>query len=357
MCGEHEPNVSSTCAAMGSSPRVRGTRRLDLEQERVTGIIPACAGNTAPRALSCTAAWDHPRVCGEHTFITPLRASFWGSSPRVRGTPEYRQLPVHVPGIIPACAGNTIVGGGSIEYARDHPRVCGEHQTNLANQQTMQGSSPRVRGTPHSRRYPTRRTGIIPACAGNTTPSACSRTIIRDHPRVCGEHKFRRSKGYFRSGSSPRVRGTRCTVFRPCRLHGIIPACAGNTEPGRSCYMLRWDHPRVCGEHTPMTGSPTLAPGSSPRVRGTRDCHTAAERDTGIIPACAGNTGRPDHRPSCYWDHPRVCGEHRVPQDGEFKFQGSSPRVRGTRDVQSVGLARRGIIPACAGNTPWSGRR
>ena len=34
------------------------------------------------------------------------------------------------------------------DYQQDHPRACGEHQTNLGNQQTMQG--------------------IIPAHAGNT---------------------------------------------------------------------------------------------------------------------------------------------------------------------------------------------
>ena len=31
---------------------------------------------------------------------------------------------------------------------------------------------------------------------------------------------------------------------------GIIPAYAGNTYEDGDALFLRWDHPRVCGEHT-----------------------------------------------------------------------------------------------------------
>ena len=86
-------------------------------------------------------------------------------------------------------------------------------------------------------------------------------------------------------------------------------------------------------------------------MRGTLIVGLALRLHVGIIPACAGNTrfiglGAVDIR-----DHPRVCGEHIV-GDGTYKpFEGSSPRVRGTRCAASFLELQAGIIPACAGNT------
>ncbi|EEP20764.1 hypothetical protein BIFANG_03334 [Bifidobacterium angulatum DSM 20098 = JCM 7096] len=51
-------------------------------------------------------------------------------------------------------------------------------------------------------------------------------------------------------------------------------------------------------------------------------------------------------------DHPRVCGEHELPELRQAAIRGSSPRVRGTPPAQPIRLLLAGIIPACAGNTP-----
>ena len=50
----------------GSSPHVRGARVLALLFENVDGIIPACAGSTMVMLPSVLMARDHPRMCGEH---------------------------------------------------------------------------------------------------------------------------------------------------------------------------------------------------------------------------------------------------------------------------------------------------
>ena len=50
---------------------------------------------------------------------------------------------------------------------------------------------------------------------------------------------------------------------------GIIPACAGNTHSGQSCLVSSRDHPRVCGEHAHGYKDDANDLGSSPRVRGT----------------------------------------------------------------------------------------
>ena len=233
----------------GSSPRVRGTPGKAHQQLPSPGIIPACAGNTLVVTSIMPWAWDHPRVCGEHDGKIVEIIAGTGSSPRVRGTPGEKT--------------------GDHVGQRDHPRVCGEHGIVMAVLAVGPGSSPRVRGTrdtPNNWRYSA---GIIPACAGNTTPRRKRTCATRDHPRVCGEHASRFCQLAFIAGSSPRVRGTLHAGGGLDAKRGIIPACAGNTMGATRSQPPAWDHPRVCGEHTVSVLSPDGNTGSSPRVRGT----------------------------------------------------------------------------------------
>ena len=158
------------------------------------------------------------------------------------------------------------------------------------------GSSPRVRGTPERSRWRQRRHGIIPACAGNTPRRSRRGATSWDHPRVCGEHLNGDTGDTLDGGSSPRVRGTLEVVHLAGEYPGIIPACAGNTRSGCPRRSRTGDHPRVCGEHVDWPWGFAEKWGSSPRVRGTRGCRHGRARRTGIIPACAGNTTRPKRR-------------------------------------------------------------
>ena len=168
MCGEHESALSSCGELMGSSPRVRGTRRLHRLLRGRPGIIPACAGNTDGSGLHAQFDGDHPRVCGEHLLVSVLVLVVSGSSPRVRGTRIRRSRCSLTPGIIPACAGNTTAASRTPWPNWDHPRVCGEHLREDALSLSLVGSSPRVRGTHDIRSKVHHNIGIIPACAGNT---------------------------------------------------------------------------------------------------------------------------------------------------------------------------------------------
>ena len=153
------------------------------------------------------------------------------------------------------------------------------------------------------------------------------------------------------SGSSPRVRGTRSA--RPGCTDDLrfIPACAGNSLASATLSTARTVHPRVCGELISLRYSTKLKRGSSPRVRGTRDIYNCKPALVRFIPACAGNSSRLSgiHHPRAV--HPRVCGELVrviVPLSGNV---GSSPRVRGTPDQRSRRGAPVRFIPACAGNS------
>ena len=192
----------------GSSPRVRGTQRYRTAGAKPAGIIPACAGNTESTSSGQYMPRDHPRVCGEHAMSKGEITADEGSSPRVRGTLRPQGRDAAGPGIIPACAGNTSVAQDRQARNRDHPRVCGEHQTLVNVLAVPTGSSPRVRGTPPKLVRCASRTRIIPACAGNTGCRTRAPNLPGDHPRVCGEHSQRRSQRSRPPGSSPRVRGT-----------------------------------------------------------------------------------------------------------------------------------------------------
>ena len=178
----------------GSSPRVRGTRALLTHDLPLSGIIPACAGNTGGSGWCSRRRWDHPRVCG-----------------------------------------NTLLSTARLRPKRDHPRVCGEHPFSSIVHNPPGGSSPRVRGTQIKLEETIWSAGIIPACAGNTAHMICLELPTRDHPRVCGEHSSASGIPCRGWGSSPRVRGTHDSSSLHSLPLGIIPACAGNT---RSCKVF-----------------------------------------------------------------------------------------------------------------------
>ena len=167
---------------------MRGTPTSCLIASISAGIIPAYAGNTRPHHPSTLDIWDHPRVCGEHGMADIGDALSSGSSPRMRGTLLRVRIPDGAMGIIPAYAGNTVRQEVLVFLARDHPRVCGEHRCQLHDRQHAAGSSPRMRGTPLGRRPRRGAGGIIPAYAGNTFSKSSNVLLMRDHPRVCGEH-------------------------------------------------------------------------------------------------------------------------------------------------------------------------
>ena len=149
-----------------------------------------------------------------------------------------------------------------------HPRVCGENRGVMTAPNQGGGSSPRVRGKPN-RRYHAATVGrLIPACAGKTRVPRSSWLIARAHPRVCGENFFNALFAASRPGSSPRVRGKQLFVLANRVGPGLIPACAGKTGKCLMYLLHLGAHPRVCGENFHRDYCGRWRDGSSPRVRG-----------------------------------------------------------------------------------------
>ena len=194
----------------GSSPRARGAPPNPRSCRSSGGIIPACAGSTRTR-------------------VPPSLAR----------------------GIIPACAGSTGVTRCRVPRVRDHPRVRGEHEWNRIYETAAKGSSPRARGALRRQLQGRRLDGIIPACAGSTLLQPGPGQPRGDHPRVRGEHSSPVSGWRLNPGSSPRARGAQGPLVPRAAGGGIIPACAGSTLEDDIAVRPQWDHPRVRGEHSP----------------------------------------------------------------------------------------------------------
>ena len=208
---------------------MRGARALLLFCLCSRGIIPAYAGSTSTVNHLNFRKGDHPRVCGEHTATGTAETESGGSSPRMRGARRIAHLMTWRSGIIPAYAGSTTVSSSSGSESRDHPRVCGEHRCKPSCAWRSLGSSPRMRGAPRSRERRAAFCGIIPAYAGSTSSTWRPTKPRRDHPRVCGEHRLFNRRYAVELGSSPRMRGAPQLRKGPLRVRGIIPAYAGST--------------------------------------------------------------------------------------------------------------------------------
>ncbi len=171
------------------------------------------------------------------------------------------------------------------------------------------------------------------------------------HPRVRGEHRADEVAAIYRSGSSPRPRGTLADSLVAKLCERFIPASAGNTPTPSQHGSPRAVHPRVRGEHRRLDRLAGATGGSSPRPRGTPLRCPVLPRLRRFIPASAGNTSKTTAVPIYPPVHPRVRGEHAGPVECTGHLAGSSPRPRGTRFLKKAMVALCRFIPASAGNT------
>ena len=309
-CGEHRKDKEGNRRVTGSSPHVRGTYKKVPYEKRYPRFIPARAGNIRRRRMIQCVSTVHPRTCGEHFSIAGNVIFCNGSSPHVRGTWRCVMDYVSFCRFIPARAGNIPLRRRPENKRSVHPRTCGEHCDEVLPGDTVNGSSPHVRGTYSPTKKTLPQTRFIPARAGNMFYDRTVAQTRAVHPRTCGEHTGTGAVPSSTAGSSPHVRGT-CFTIEPSRRRArFIPARAGNIRE-REPFPLRPPvHPRTCGEHARNLSVGGTVDGSSPHVRGTFHNMLQNQINRRFIPARAGNIthrsaptpGRPVH--------PRTCGEH-----------------------------------------------
>ena len=192
-------------------------------------IIPAYAGSTSGSFATRGSARDHPRIRGEHCQRSSVAPPIWGSSPHTRGAPPARPSESILVRIIPAYAGSTWTRLRSGSGSGDHPRIRGEHPSPQESTPPPGGSSPHTRGALGRRAGLGRRRRIIPAYAGSTWVFFSRVRIVKDHPRIRGEHVGVSALWRIHAGSSPHTRGAPPRRYCLGALAGIIPAYAGST--------------------------------------------------------------------------------------------------------------------------------
>ena len=151
---------------------------------------------------------------------------------------------------------------------QDHPRLRGEYTNHYCADEVKKGSPPLARGILIRAPPPRSAIGITPACAGNTLPNNILNSPVRDHPRLRGEYIDIGAQRLFAWGSPPLAQGIRMNKPSDASRTGITPACAGNTRYLNSLRQGVWDHPRLRGEYSTdqaflerFFGSPPLARG------------------------------------------------------------------------------------------------
>mgnify|MGYP000051732094 CR=1 FL=1 len=236
-------------SASGSSPRARGTPHGEGAEGCRPRFIPAGAGNTSSISDINIGISVHPRGRGEHGFAHALGNIGGGSSPRARGTPKLDHHELTLNRFIPAGAGNTTTPTTTRSMLPVHPRGRGEHGVQSARIVFNLGSSPRARGTHALGAPPGSDMRFIPAGAGNTHPTRHRAILYAVHPRGRGEHVARPSGPPKAGGSSPRARGTQGRRCAYCGLARFIPAGAGNTRCRPTPTPPGAVHPRGRGEH------------------------------------------------------------------------------------------------------------
>ena len=106
-CGENGHKVCRAALRVGSSPRMRGKLSLPLDRIEPGGLIPAHAGKTRELQRELLDLSAHPRACGENSSIERERLMLRGSSPRMRGKRRLIIGGLITSRLIPAHAGKT----------------------------------------------------------------------------------------------------------------------------------------------------------------------------------------------------------------------------------------------------------
>ena len=133
-----------------------------------------------------------------------------------------------------------------------------------------------------------------------------------------------------------------------------IPACAGEPRPTPCPTWSRPVYPRVCGGTLSTRIHRAAVMGLSPRVRGNLAEAGAKPAKKGSIPACAGEPSTRTVSVDSRVVYPRVCGGTQADGAGHDFAGGLSPRVRGNPILATLDTTPARSIPACAGEPPAS---
>ena len=211
------------------------------------------------------------------------------------------------------------------------------------------GSSPLTRGKRDFARDELGCVGLIPAHAGKTSSSHCTKITRRAHPRSHGENSPQKSFVSGVTGSSPLTRGKRRRIDPVPETVGLIPTHAGKTSSSSCITGLSPAHPRSRGQNSSNPGTISVATGSSPLTRGKLGVDALNTLDERLIPAHTGKTTLPPRGLRRGWAHPHSRGENGNKTATAKQPHGSSPLTQGKTSPRNCGRGVGWFIPVDQG--------
>ena len=170
----------------------------------------------------------YPRLRGGSRFNPNLAAYLCGLSPPTRGIHRRPLVVADARGSIPAYAGDPFVLPDVAKYEPVYPRLRGGSTGRGTRTTSPHGLSPPTRGIPAGAIDGGGSDRSIPAYAGDPIPTQASRTPSTVYPRLRGGSQRGRYGVGSVLGLSPPTRGIRRYAAPRCRRSGSIPAYAGD---------------------------------------------------------------------------------------------------------------------------------
>ena len=133
-----------------------------------------------------------PAYAGKRKWLLKFIVFIGDHPPRMRGKVPCNKNEVGHLRITPAYAGKRLLYDALQVVRKDHPRVCGEKENVNVQKKSKLGSPPRMRGKVTSVLTNPLHHGITPAYAGKSKRVPPKTACCRDHPRVCGEKKWKK---------------------------------------------------------------------------------------------------------------------------------------------------------------------
>ena len=126
LCGEKIVARYCSNRYLGSPPPMRGKAVQCGAFASCSGITPAYAGKSSFTNFSNFIFQDHPRLCGEKNITSFRSYNGLGSPPPMRGKATRREHGTPAKRITPAYAGKRHLLHVFVLAHEDHPRLCGE---------------------------------------------------------------------------------------------------------------------------------------------------------------------------------------------------------------------------------------
>ena len=169
--------------------------------------IPTLVGRFHLRIAVNVCATVHPHACGEIATARICPVAVGGTSPRLWGDSDRRDVRINQTRYIPTPVGRFPRPAPTRAAMSVHPHACGEITISNSRDARFSGTSPRLWGDSTTRAVSLTFDRYIPTPVGRLLPRGFGRSLWAVHPHACGEILLKFMPKYRIFGTSPRLWG------------------------------------------------------------------------------------------------------------------------------------------------------